>query len=483
MLLTNPWPQSAGQGYPGSTAGAFGGPTQWAFLSPANIKNKGIERIYKEWLNMLFIPISTVTCNSPDQGISHTKTRLYEWLEPDKRSSTGHYRTTCVVSGSLNPEVAAMANDETVFFAWNHPLYDEYLHIYTCTQFMTNMASGFGIKPFLNPTDITPGWNVNDPKGPQQETDWRIIPPAKLTFDYRLFWTKGDILGHPGPGTTYRNLIAQCKTMVLISMYFYRNINGMMAALTQAAKNGAFIAIISDGDSWWGDYATAAGVNLAFNGGDATSVLWRAQIPYNFINAIGLKHGEPTYIPVYPAKQMNGWFNAMHHKNAIIGAGTSHDDPMIIVHRHDELDELGVRRCWLGYPAAMIGDQLQGKCTPVDGKCTNAVFPDIMQGAAIKMVPWTGNSPNGQRLEYYRGMTIGTGRTDGAEEYVWKTARDKYHGNIWCWSSSRKEDGCRVVGGAKINYPDQPGAFQLDGLNNGTTAVGGPGLGGSTRGR
>ena len=101
-------------------------------------------------------------------------------------------------------------------------------------------------------------------------------------------------------------VISETTDMVLIFVYTMRDYGGLVSAIQQAAKNGAFVAVLTDIDQMVGE--------AGFSAPDGTCL--PAQI-----NSIKLnpKYGSEVYVPVYTCKNINGQFTAFHHKNMVVG--------------------------------------------------------------------------------------------------------------------------------------------------------------------
>jgi hypothetical protein len=86
-----------------------------------------------------------------------------------------------------------------------------------------------------------------------------------------------------------------------------RDFGGLTAALQRAADNGAFVAIITDIDEVVGSPGFAAPDSAC------SATCW---------NNIYLREdvfGPGVRVPVYAAKNANGLYNAVHHKNMVLG--------------------------------------------------------------------------------------------------------------------------------------------------------------------
>ena len=244
-------------------------PTQWY------IPCKDLETVF-------MVPILSMNCqqsSSPYAGIMHTKMRLLEW--PKNR---------VVISGSLNPDQSAFVNDETLLIMKNLPVFDDYAKIY-------NSILHFNNRPNSKQYTFT-------------------NKPLNLTNNsVQLFFSKGNVSSNSNKyvensntiGKNLVELITKEREMVLIFVYTMRDFGGLVAAIQQAAKNGAFVMVMTDLDQIVGE--------LGFSGPEPYCL-------FSQINSILLsqRYGKNVYVPVYACKNNNGPFNAFHHKNMILGA-------------------------------------------------------------------------------------------------------------------------------------------------------------------
>ena len=210
-----------------------------------------------------------------DVGLMHTKMRLFNWENGSEHAM--------LVTGSLNPDGAAVYNDETYMVISDSKIIDVYDAVYNAVQTLGRRASG----PF-----------------PEATFQNEEFDPAS---DFTVLFSKGGVNNAPQLGEILIDRISKETELVLISVYTMRDFGGLTSALQQAADNGAFVAIITDIDEVVGSAGFAAPDSAC------SATCW---------NNIYLKadvFGPGVRVPVYAAKNANGLYNAVHHKNCVLG--------------------------------------------------------------------------------------------------------------------------------------------------------------------
>lgn len=193
-------------------------------------------------------------------GLMHTKTRLLEW---DDESGA---RRRLVASGSLNPENAALSNDETLLlFRDDAEVYATYEQFYNSTLY-----------------------------GTAGKNEWNR--ERAMSFLYSKY-----------SGTAVREVIFSLLTeeteAAFIMVYALRDLEGLVRNTTlveaacAAAQRGVSVVVLTDKGEADGEPGFAAGDNTR----------------------TAARLGE-CGIPTYKCQNYASQYNAMHAKNAVFGA-------------------------------------------------------------------------------------------------------------------------------------------------------------------